>query len=123
MLTALLIDGTANPIAYRTDTKAPSVNWGVRDKPTRQFNLARTEGKDNSLLIYRLVSLSDEVFEAQSAAEADKFLHPEKYKMLGTPKDEARKLRERLEDAEAELEAYRQQHGTLGKKGGRSANN
>lgn len=111
--TAILIDGSKDPPAIRIkeSERANFVSQGRAGNTPRNFKFVRTI-KDEServgdVYLYRLVGLqmSNEEFDSVALAEADKFLHPERYKTKGLKPDVAL----------AELEEYRRRYGPLKK--------
>lgn len=101
--TTLLIDGTDNPIALKIpdNERQTYVSQGRANDTARNFKFSHMI---DDVAIYRLVTqphnLSDELFQVLAKAEADKFLHPEKYKDMGktgalsnSERDELERLR------------------------------
>ena len=102
--TALLIDGSENPVALRLDPRDQKdyIAQGRPNATPRNFKFVKKTGH---VLLYRLdgekrTELSDQAFEASAAAEADKFLRPERYKDMGkqgalnnSERDELERLR------------------------------
>ena len=82
--TAILIDGSKDPVALRTDQQTPFIASNIQGR-IKNFELKATVGQKGEVLLYCEVGLqlSDEEFKQLAEQEADKHLHPEKYKDLG----------------------------------------
>lgn len=109
MLTALLIDGTDNPIAVRIreDERTlflPTINMGVAGGTPRQFKEVRQVG---DFVLCKKNDLSTEVFERSAGAVLDTFVNADKYRGMGKEPD-AVSSNERKQLAE-----YRRRFGPL----------
>lgn len=106
MLTAILIDGSKNPVSIqiKPGERTPSLSWGgSATNPARHFNFVRSYVRDKGepgereALVYRHAKLKGDAVipglrydgegpvtaDAQGARMADEFLYPEKYAEIG----------------------------------------
>lgn len=116
LVTAILVDGSKNPPALRIDKgeRQRFISQGRAGQVPRNFQFVKAaelrvedEDEPRTVFIYRLTGgkLSDDEFERQAAAEADKFLNPEKYS----------RTHENPDAQAAELAEYRRRFGPLTK--------
>jgi hypothetical protein len=106
MYTAILLDGTKEPVSIRLnpkDGRPASVSWsGAADKPAKHFNFVRSlvrdkgEPAEREVMIFRRVGLRAEAevpglvvdsrrltVAEQGERMADEFLYPERYAEAG----------------------------------------